>query len=295
MPTYTTPYNLAKPLVADATDQDLWGGYLNDDMDIINDALVAASYSVVLAKTTTYVITTDDQNALITGDVTGAGFTMTLPAAATAGDGWKVTVKKIDGSSNSVTIDGNASETIDGATTYDISSQYQAATFCSNGTNWSVFSTVPGTTGPGIVPVALGGTGASTAAGARSNLGLGTMSTQDASAIAVTGGTMSGVAITGGSISGVTGIPVVTNTANGKIVIGAVTIQWGVTSAISGGGSPTVTFGTAFSGTPYAVTLGGNQTTQGILGYSSLSASGMTVNAANPFSGVVSYMVVGPT
>jgi hypothetical protein len=47
-----------------------------------------------------------------------------------------------------------------------------------------------------IVPIAQGGTGATTAAGARTNLGLGTMAVQDASAVAITGGTIAGVTIT---------------------------------------------------------------------------------------------------
>ena len=33
MPTTTTNYSLYKPLVNDATDEDLWGGYLNDNFD----------------------------------------------------------------------------------------------------------------------------------------------------------------------------------------------------------------------------------------------------------------------
>lgn len=41
--------------------------------------------------------------------------------------------------------------------------------------------------------VADGGTGASTAAGARTNLGLGTLSTQDANAVAITGGSIVGI------------------------------------------------------------------------------------------------------
>ncbi len=49
-----------------------------------------------------------------------------------------------------------------------------------------------------------GGTGASTAAGARTNLGLGTMATQNASAVAITGGTMAAVTVTGGTVSGLT-------------------------------------------------------------------------------------------
>lgn len=48
-----------------------------------------------------------------------------------------------------------------------------------------------------VVPIDQGGTGATTAAAARVNLGLGTMAVQDASAVAITGGTLSGVAITG--------------------------------------------------------------------------------------------------
>ena len=37
MVAYTTTYNLKKPTVAD--DEDVWGGYLNDSMDIIDDVL----------------------------------------------------------------------------------------------------------------------------------------------------------------------------------------------------------------------------------------------------------------
>lgn len=37
MPTYTTNYNLAKPIANSAVDEDLWGEpYLNDNMDIID-------------------------------------------------------------------------------------------------------------------------------------------------------------------------------------------------------------------------------------------------------------------
>lgn len=41
MPTYTTNYHLAKPLVNSAVDQDLWGGELNNDMDIIDSTMKA--------------------------------------------------------------------------------------------------------------------------------------------------------------------------------------------------------------------------------------------------------------
>jgi hypothetical protein len=53
---------------------------------------------------------------------------------------------------------------------------------------------------PGVVvPIINGGTGATTATQARINLGLGTIAVQNASAVAITGGTISGVAITASS------------------------------------------------------------------------------------------------
>jgi hypothetical protein len=52
--------------------------------------------------------------------------------------------------------------------------------------------------GGGVVwTIAQGGTGSSTTAGARFNLGLGTMAVQNSDNVAITGGTISGVAISG--------------------------------------------------------------------------------------------------
>lgn len=74
----------------------------------------------------------------------------------------------------------------------------------SGGTTGMTFSggpiTASGTlTLAGTLAVANGGTGATTAAAARTNFGLGTMATQNANAVAITGGTIDGVTIDGGT------------------------------------------------------------------------------------------------
>lgn len=55
----------------------------------------------------------------------------------------------------------------------------------------------------GVLAVANGGTGASTASGARTNLGLGTMSTQDSTSVNISGGTITGsYGLTASNVSG---------------------------------------------------------------------------------------------
>jgi hypothetical protein len=84
------------------------------------------------AKTANYTLTTSDR--FITVDASGASRTVFVPAASgNTGIVW--TVKKIDSSSNTVTIDPDASETIDGAANYVLTEENQAISFTSNGTN----------------------------------------------------------------------------------------------------------------------------------------------------------------
>jgi len=70
----------------------------------------------------------------------GGAMTVNLPAAI--GKGRLVTIKKIDSSANAVTIDGNSSETIDGATTYSLAAQYDVVQMIDAATGvWEITST----------------------------------------------------------------------------------------------------------------------------------------------------------
>ena len=73
----------------------------------------------------------------ILADASGAGFTVTLPAVASARDQVFV-IKKIDASGNAVTLDANGTETIDGATTQAINTQWASLSVIGTATGWMI-------------------------------------------------------------------------------------------------------------------------------------------------------------
>jgi hypothetical protein len=81
-------------------------------------------------------VTTSDTVVLV--NATGGAVTLTLPAAASH-SGLYYRIKKIDSSANTVVIDGNASETIDGGLTATMTMQYEAIDIVCDGSNWFIF------------------------------------------------------------------------------------------------------------------------------------------------------------
>lgn len=71
-------------------------------------------------------------------DATSGSVTITLPTAVNNTAAF--IIKKIDSSTNTVIVDGNASETIDGDTTITIYDQYNYIEIISDGTNWKVIN-----------------------------------------------------------------------------------------------------------------------------------------------------------
>ena len=97
-------------------------------------ALAAASaasglYSSVIDKNANYTVVLADSGALIRITTTSGAITITLPAISTVFDGFKVAVVKWTGDTNAVSIVRSGSDTINGATSSAIGSQYTSITF----------------------------------------------------------------------------------------------------------------------------------------------------------------------
>jgi hypothetical protein len=87
----------------------------------------------------TYTLQTGTSYTAVAGDFVVASntgtVTITLPSGHSVDD--TIIVKKT-GATGTVTVDGNASETIDGALTFDLTAQYASITLISDGTNWLI-------------------------------------------------------------------------------------------------------------------------------------------------------------
>jgi hypothetical protein len=104
----------------------------------IDNALSSEQVWTTVSKTANYTVLETDRDKLILVDATSGAVTIALLAAATAGTGFQIAIKKTDSSGNAVTLDGNSSETIDGAATLALSTQYDIALLTCDGSNWHV-------------------------------------------------------------------------------------------------------------------------------------------------------------
>lgn len=97
----------------------------------------AAGFGTVRSVTATTAIVSSD--FAIIADSTSGAITVSLPPAATA-DGRIFFVKRVNAGANNVTIDPFGAETIDGAATLALTTQWAKAQFISNGTAWFVIA-----------------------------------------------------------------------------------------------------------------------------------------------------------
>lgn len=113
---------------------------LKTGFDVEHNLTTGLHHFAVANKTANYTATSTDHE--IRCDASGGAFTITLPSTSGTNidTGKRYIVKKVDSSSNAVTIATTSSQTIDGVTTKSLSSQYQTLEVQNNGTNWDVLT-----------------------------------------------------------------------------------------------------------------------------------------------------------
>lgn len=91
------------------------------------DRLDAAALISVANKTANYTVLAADTSDLIRMDTTAGALTVTLPQISTLTDDFSVKVSKVTSDGNAVSIARSGSDTINGATSYSLTSQWQSA------------------------------------------------------------------------------------------------------------------------------------------------------------------------
>lgn len=107
----------------------------------INGLPIKDTGSAVRVKSITANYTAEWSDTVLLVNATGGNITVTLPDSGTVSStkdemGKIFHVKKVDASANTVTIDGFSTQTIDGATTKVLTTQYDSISIVSDGSNW---------------------------------------------------------------------------------------------------------------------------------------------------------------
>ena len=113
----------------------IYGDFSLKQLNINGTLSTAGTIQAFSAKTSAYTILTSDE--IITVDATSGIFTITLPTAVGV-TGQTYTIKRINSGSNNVTVGTTSSQTIDGSTTYVLSTQYKYLKVVSDGANWII-------------------------------------------------------------------------------------------------------------------------------------------------------------
>ena len=291
--TYST--NLKLELIATGEQSGTWGVSTNTNVGTLIEEAICGVASVAMSDATTTISIANGATStarqvvlLLTGTLTAARDLVVptidkqyIVANNTTG-GFAVTVKTTAGTGISVPNGQRRFLYVDSTNVEEAISS--TGTLAANGnlsstgtlsvTGASTLAAVAGTTGAFSstlsaaslslttdLPITEGGTGASTAANARTNLGLGTISTQAASAVAITGGSITGItdlALADGGTGASTAADARTN-----LGLGTISTQAASAVAITGGtiAGVTITGGTITGGTIDGATITGGSLT----------------------------------
>lgn len=126
-------------------------------------AVASGMYSAVQDKSANYTVVAGDAGDLIRVTTTSGGITITLPQISGVGDGFKVAIVKWTGDTNAVTVSRSGSDTINGATSYSLTGQYNSAAFVADLETAQWFAVASGIGTTNAVVDVFSGTGSQTA------------------------------------------------------------------------------------------------------------------------------------
>jgi len=107
-------------------------------LQVNGSAWINGSFSSPI-KTVTAAYTLTSSDSTVLANASSAAFTVTLPDATTC-SGREYVIKKIDSSANAVTVGVTGTQTIDGASSRSLASQYKYITVQSDGSNWYIIA-----------------------------------------------------------------------------------------------------------------------------------------------------------
>ena len=108
------------------------------DLGILTNGPVTLGITALTSASSPYTVTASDQYLRV--DTSSGAVTINLPAKASS-DGRQLTVKKVTLDDNAITLDGNSTDTIDGAATQTIYGQYEGLTIrCDATAGWDILA-----------------------------------------------------------------------------------------------------------------------------------------------------------
>lgn len=112
---------------------------IETELESVIDA-IAPMWADTTAKTSDYTVTTSDDGQLFTSDDSGGSVTFTLPAAAVAGDGFRVGFARIGSGANITVIDASGTQKIGTLESISLVGRWESVSIVSNGTLWIIAS-----------------------------------------------------------------------------------------------------------------------------------------------------------
>lgn len=110
-------------LAGDKIELRMTAGALGDEMDRLD----RAAYTRAATKSANYSVLETDISTLIRVDTSGGSRTITLPAVSSLTDSFEIVVTKITADTNLVNVTVTVGDTINGGSTYSLSSAFQSA------------------------------------------------------------------------------------------------------------------------------------------------------------------------